>query len=118
MGYATNVMVSLPMAIIMFMLTQKLIMGMTSESKYMDRIQKSFIIGFITGLLFIVLGLTMFSDDSNMNNKAIQYALYWAGSFLVINTVFFSWDDLDEGTKIILLGIMVSGLIIYSYRNK
>lgn len=118
MGYALNVAMSIPMAIIIYMLTEKLIINLTSENKYNDRIQKSFVIGFIIGLSFIVLGMTIFSENSNMDNQTVQFAMFEAGIFLVLNSVFFNWNDLDEGTKIIILGISITGLILYSYRNK
>ena len=118
MGYALNVAISIPMAIIIYMLTEKLIISLSSENKFNDRIQKSFVLGFIIGLVFIALGLTVFTESSNMDNQSLQLAMYGAGGFLVLNSVFFSWDVLDEGTKIIILGISVTGLIIYSYNNK
>jgi hypothetical protein len=100
------------------MLTEKMIISLTSENKFHERVQKSFVMGFIIGLVFIALGLTVFNEHSNMDNHSLQLAMYGAGAFLVLNSVFFSWDDLDEGTKIIILGISISGLIIYSYNNK
>lgn len=118
MGYAVNVAISVPMAIIIYMLTEKMIISLTAENKFHERVQKSFVIGFIIGLVFIALGMTVFDNHSNMDNQSLQLALYGAGAFLVLNSVFFSWDDLDEGTKIIILGISISGLIIYSYNNK
>ncbi len=118
MGYAINAAISIPLAIIIYMLTEKLIISLTAENKYDVRVQKSFVMGFIIGAMFIVLGLTFFGEQSNMNNQTVQFALYWSGGFLILNSVFFNWDDLDEGTKIIILGIAVASVIIYSYRNK
>ena len=118
MGYAINVAMSVPMAIIIYMLTEKMIINLTSENKFHERVQKSFVMGFIIGLVFIALGLTVFNEHSNMDNQSLQLAMYGAGTFLVLNSVFFSWDDLDEGTKIIILGISIGGLVIYSYNNK
>jgi hypothetical protein len=118
MGYAFNVAISIPMAIIIYLLTEKLIISLTVESKFNDRVQKSFVLGFIIGLVFIVLGMTMFSTESNMDNQSLQLAMYGAGGFMVLNSVFFNWDDLDEGTKIIILGISITGMILYSYNNK
>lgn len=118
MGYAINVAISIPMAIIIYMLTEKTIISLTSDSKFSDRVQNSFVMGFIIGLVFIALGMTVFSEGSNMDNQSLQLALYESGLFLVLNSVLFSWDDLDEGTKIIILTISITGLIIYSYNNR
>jgi hypothetical protein len=118
MGYALNVGLSIPMAIIIYLLTEKLIISLTTENKFNERVQKSFVFGFLIGLVFIALGMTIFDESSNMDNHSLQLAMYEAGGFLVLNSVFFSWDVLDEGTKIIILGISITGLILYSYQNK
>lgn len=118
MGYATNVLLSMPMGVIIYVLTEKLIINLTSENKYNERVQKSFVIGFIMGLVFIAIGLILFGENSNMDNQSLQLAMYGAGGFLVLNSVFFSWDDLDEGTKIIILSIAMVGMVIYSYQNR
>lgn len=115
MGYAMNVIISIPMAIVFYLLTEKIIINVTSDNKYNDRIQKSFIIGFIIGLFFIALGLTAFNEGSNLENQSLRLAMYGAGGFLILNSVIFSWDDLDDGTKMIILALSIVGLIIYSY---
>ena len=118
MRYALSVAISIPMAVIIFMLTEKLIINLTQDNRFSERVQKSFIFGFIIGLTLIGLGMTVFNEESNMDNQTIKLALYGAGTFLVLNSVFFNWDNLDEGTKIIILGISIAGLVIYTYRNK
>lgn len=118
MGYALNVALSIPMAIIVYMLTAKVIISMSAENKFNERVQKEFILGFIIGLCYIALGMTMLSQNSNMDNHSLRLAMYLSGGFLVLNSVFFSWDDLDEGTKILILGTSITALIIYTYRNR
>ena len=118
MGYAFNVFISIPMAIIIYVLTEKLIVSMTTENKFNERIQKSFVLGFIIGLVFIAFGMTVFNEYSNMDNQSLQLAMYGAGGFLLLNSVVFNWNDLDEGTKIVILGISIAFLIMYSYNNK
>jgi hypothetical protein len=117
MGYALNVALSIPLAFILYILTEKTIINLTLESKFSERIQKGFVIGFVMGLVFIVLGLTMFNEGSNMNNMTVRFALFTAGGFLALNSILFNWDDLDEGTKIVILGFSVTGLVLYSYRQ-
>jgi hypothetical protein len=118
MGYAVNVALSIPTAFILYILTEKMIINLTSESKFTDRVQKSFVIGFVSGLVFIVLGMTMFNEESNMNNLSIRFALYISGVFLALNSILFSWDELDESAKIIILGFAAAGLILYSYQQQ
>lgn len=118
MGYAINIGLSIPMALIIYMLTEKLIINLTCEDKYDIRVQKSFVIGFILGLTYITLGLTVFNEGSNMQNYPLKIALFLSGGFMVINSVVFNWNDLDDIAKIIVLCISIIGLITYTYKNK
>lgn len=117
MGYSTDVIISIPTAIIIYLLVEKLIISMTSENKFSERVQKSFVMGFVIGLGMIALGMTLFAPSSNMNNQPLRYAMYLSGGFLVLNSVFFNWDDLDEGTKIVILAVSMLGIIIYTYHH-
>ena len=118
MGYTTNVALSIPMAIIIYMLTEKLIISTVSEKQFDEKVQSNFIIGFITGLVFIALAMTAFADRGAFDNQSLQLALYGAGGFMVLNSVFFSWDVLDEKTKMMILAISVTGMVLWSYTQK
>lgn len=118
MGYTTNVALSIPMGIIIYMLTEKLIIKTGIDQDFDERVQSNFIVGFLTGLVFIALAMTIFADSSHLDNQSLQYALYGAGTFMVLNSVFFSWDLLDETTKIMILGISISGMVLWSYTQK
>ncbi len=118
MGYAVNVAISVPMAIIIYMLTEKIIIGATSENNFTERVQKSFVIGFIAGLAFIALAMNTFAEGKRFDNQSLQLAMYAAGGFLVFNSVVINWESLDEGTKIIILGLIIGGLILFSFTSK
>jgi hypothetical protein len=118
MGYALNVGLSIPMAVIIYLLTEKLIIKLTGDNKFEDRIQKGFIIGFVAGLVFIFVGMTVFGHESNIANESLRYAMHGSGSFLILNSIIFNWHVLDEGTKIIILLILLSSLLLFSYTYK
>lgn len=118
MGYAFNICLAIPMAIIIFLLSEKLITNLTCDFQFSDRVQNSFVLSFIIGMAYIALGMTFFNEESNIYNQSLQYAMYGAGAFMVLNSVFFSWDSLNEGTKIIVLLISASGLTLYAYKNQ
>lgn len=111
MGYALNVGISIPTSIIIYMLTNKILSLMTEE----NNIQTKSIITFIISICFIVLGMSIFASNSNIGNQVIQYGLYISGGYMILQTLIFNWDHLDEYTKIIILGIILCGFIYYSY---
>ena len=118
MGYTTNVALGIPMAIIIYMLTEKIILATVDDKKFADKVQSNFVIGFVTGLTYIALAMTAFAEKGVFDNQALQFAAYGAGAFLVLNSVFFSWDILDEQTKIVILGISIAGLVTWSFTQK
>ena len=117
MGYAKDVTLSIPMAIIIYMLTEKLIINLTCNDKYDMRVQKSFVIGFVLGLTYITLGLTVFNAGSNMHNYSLKLGMILSGGFMVINSIVFNWYDLDDIAKIIVLCMSIFSLVTYTYRN-
>jgi len=118
MGLALNVFLSIPMGIIIYMLTEKMIISMVQDKEFNEKVQTNFVIGFVIGLAFIALAMTAFDEGGIFDNQPIQYAMYGAGVFMVLNSVFFSWAILDETTKIMILSISVIGLITYSYAQR
>ena len=118
MGYTTNVALSIPMGIIIYMLTEKTILATMSDKKFSEKVQINFVIGFVTGLAFIALAMTAFANHGVFDNQALQLAIYGAGGFLILNSVFFSWDILDERTKIMILGISITGMILWSFTQR
>ena len=115
MGLTTNVALSIPMGIIIYMLTEKLILNLIAEKGFNDKVQINFVVGFVIGLSFIVLAMTAFEEKGIFDNQPLQFAMYGAGVFMVLNSVFFSWDILDDVTKIMILSISFIGLITWSY---
>lgn len=117
MGYGSNIVTGLLMGLIIYVLTEKTVIIITEENNFNDKIQKGFIISFIIGLTYIALGMTAFSENNYLENHSLQIAFMGAGIFLVLNSVFINWNNLDEETKMIILAITISGLVIYSYNN-
>ena len=118
MGYLLNVSLSVPMGVIVYLLTEKLILGAIAERNFEEKVQSNFIIGFIVGLAYVALAMSAFAEKGIFDNQSMQLAMYGAGIFLVLNSVFFSWDVLDENTKILILTIAISGLVLWSYSLK
>jgi hypothetical protein len=118
MGYTTNVALAIPMAIIIYMLTEKTILAAVADKKFSEKVQTNFVIGFVTGLTYIALAMTAFAYQGVFDNQALQLAMYGAGTFMVLNSVFFSWDILDEQTKIVILGISIAGFVVWSFTQR
>ena len=117
MGYAADVMISIPIAIIIYMLVEKLTIISIENEQFNQKIQKNQIILFIIGLALIGLAYSVFSENSKLNNRSLQYSMYLSGGFLLFNSMILNWDVMDENTKVIILVIMFSGSVVFSYRT-
>jgi hypothetical protein len=118
MGYTTNVALSIPMGIIIYMLVEKTIINTVADKEFNEKVQTNFIVGFVTGLALIALAMTAFAESGVFDNQTLQLSMYGAGGFMVLNSVFFSWDILDEQTKIMILAITITGLVLWSFTQK
>lgn len=117
MGYAINAAASIPLAIAMYVLLEKIIQSAIADRTFNSKVQTNFVIGFVLGLTMIALGMTVFAESKTLDNQIVQFAMYGAGIFFILNSVFFSWDILDEKTKIVILGLIVTGIVLWSYTN-
>lgn len=117
MGYAINAIVSIPLAIAIYVLLEKIIQSAIADRTFDSKVQTNFVIGFVLGLTMIALGMTVFAESKALDNQVVQFAMYGAGIFFILNSAFFSWDVLDEKTKIVILGLSVTGIILWSYTN-
>ena len=118
MGFAKNVALSIPIAVIICMLIEKLILSTVADQDYNEKVQTNFIVEFVIGLSLLALAVTAFAEKGIFDNQPIQLSLYGAGGFMVFNSVFLNWDVLDNSTKMMIMLISVVGLIIYAWREK
>ena len=83
MGYVSDILIAIPMGVVIYMLVEKLIAGMTADSQFNDKVQKSFVLGFLIGQIMIGLGMTVFADSSDMANRSMRMAMYGAGALWI-----------------------------------
>lgn len=116
MGIAYNIGFSIPIAIIIYLLSEKVITHLTYDDSLDVKIQKNFVIGFLFGLVYFLLGMTVFSEGSDIANDTLKYSFYLSGLFLIINAVIINWDILNEETKMVILGLAFVGSVVLSYK--
>lgn len=119
MGYAFDVMTSIPIAIILYVLSEKIVRTNITDNRYEKMVQKNFVIMFIIGMVFILLASTLFDEKKKrygIYNRPLQYALYLSGMMALGSSVVVNWDTLDENTKIIILMISLGGCVTMSFK--
>jgi hypothetical protein len=108
---------SVPVAVIYYILVYNIINSMYESLAYNEKKQKT-----IT-LIFVVSLLTLISSYFLMNNEktsSIKIGLAGGGGLLMFNSVVKNWDNLENQTKVTILGIMfgfVSWVAYYANKN-
>ena len=115
MGLFINIAIAIPTGIIIYLLIDKIINKLTMENNFNEKVQKKFVIDFICGIGLIILALTVFADGGVFDNQSLQIAVSGVATCLIISTVMINWYYIDDGGKIIILGLAVIALIICAY---
>ena len=89
--------------------------SITSTLEFNEKIQKEFIIKFLSAICLLCLAFTSFSRGGKLQNNAMKWGLMLSGAALSINTMIINWDKLSNSTKIILIGSCLGVIIWYAY---
>ena len=101
--------------IILYVLLINISRATTSKLEFNDKIQKEFIIKFLSALCFICLAFTSFSSGGKLQNRAVKWGLILSGASLGINTMIINWHELSDSTKLILIGLCLAVVVWYAY---
>lgn len=71
--------------------------------------QHSILFMYFGGLLGLYLG-----SINNLNNSILKIGLYFGSTILIFNALILNWDNMDNDTKLLLLGINFGLIIRYS----
>jgi hypothetical protein len=111
-----GLILSIPIGIIYNLLISKLGTMVTQNSEYKDKIQKNLIIEIIGGIVALTFAFYIFGTGRKFENKIVKYGLTFGGALLLLYSVIYNWDTVEDGTKLFtLFGIMIF-IIIYSYK--
>ena len=113
--YIGDITLSIFLGCLVFMLVEKLVTNIVASSQYDEGLQKKFVLSFIIGIAFVILGTELLGKQRLFENNVVQNALYGASIFLILNGTLFNWGKLDEGTKMVIICIAIIGVIMYTY---
>jgi hypothetical protein len=115
MGYLTEFMIGSTIGFILYVFIVSISQTVTSTLEFNDRIQKIFIVKFLSALCLICLALTSFSYQGRFANRTVKWGLVLSSAALSINTMVVNWNILSDSTKIILIGLCLSVIVWYAY---
>lgn len=115
MGYTTTFLLAFAIAIVYNLFIVKMSEIMTLDLDYDSKIQKSLVIGIIGSIIGFIMAKYLFGKKSILTNKSAAYGLTGGSLIILINTLFFNWDVLDNGIKLFIIGTILLCQIYFSY---
>ena len=115
MGRVTEFMIGSTIGFILYVLVVSISQTLTSTLEFNDKIQKIFIIKFLSAICLLCLAFTSFSYQGKLENRTVKWGLILSSIALSANTMIVNWDILSNNTKIILIGACLSVVVWYAY---
>lgn len=115
-----DILLSLPIGLAYSIFFHKLGEILNADYEYNKKIQRNLILAFIGGIVGLVLVILAFGKNKLFYNRAVKYGLIVGSIMLLVHTLIYNWNVLENDVK---LFAVVSSLIVliwyaYYYTNK
>jgi len=109
-----GVLLSIPIAIMYNLFISKINHMLTEDLSLREKMQRELVIGVIAGIVALIVAFTVFGNKK-MENKIAKYGLILGGVLLLLYSVIYNWDSIENVTKLIVLFTIMVCMIGYSY---
>lgn len=110
-----GIILSIPIGLIYNLIVSKIGNMLTKDTIYADKIRKNLIIEIIGGIVALALAFYVFGTEY-FDNRIVKYGLIFGGFLLLVYSLIYNWDEIDDCIKLFLFLSAFTGTIIYSYR--
>ncbi len=69
------------------------------------------------GIVGLIVAMFVFGQNSKYKNRSIRYGLYFGSILLLIHTIMYNWETLENDSKFVIMIITLLALIFYVYNN-
>jgi hypothetical protein len=107
--------ISLMIAVFYNMFFHKLGNVLYNDLEFQQRKENTISVIFIAGIIGLSIGYLLCLDDFEYQSLSVGHGLQIGGVFLLVSSLLNNWTEMDDGLKLIMLGIMMSGSIYYFY---
>lgn len=107
--------ISLMIALVYNMFFHKLGNVLYNDMEFEKRKENTISVIFIAGIVGMSLGYIMCLDDFEYKSATVGTGLKIGGFFLLMSSILNNWTEMDDGLKLIVLGIMMVGSMYYFY---
>ena len=109
-----GIILSIPIGIIYNLIISKIGNMITDNLSCKDKIKKNLIIEIIGGIVALALAYYVFSSGM-FGNKIVKWGLIFGGVILLVYSLIYNWDEIDDYIKLFIFFISFFGITFYSY---
>jgi hypothetical protein len=112
-----NIILSLPIGALYYIFVLKLNEVLIEQVEYDKKMNRTIAIGLVAGLSGFILALKVFGNKNLFTyNLSLLIGLILGSIGILTNSVLYNWDFLSQDTKLIIIGISLIAVGIFSYR--
>lgn len=111
-----GIFLSIPIAFIYNWLVSKISDMITKDDVMKDKVHKNLIISMVAGIVALIIGFIIFGSKRFENNIA-KYGFILGGVILLVYSLVCNWDQVEDQTKLFLIGGILLTIILYSYKS-
>ena len=113
--FQTDIIFAIPLGLLFYMFVEKLAEVVINYLDHDDKANKIILLLFVSGIVGIVLAKTLFMYNKTLKNKIISNSLMIGGFILVLYPTLTNWSKLSNEIKLLVIGLILFSLMIYSY---
>jgi hypothetical protein len=115
---ATNLfmdgIIAIPICILYLLFIYRVLDILTENIKAEERIKKYISISFVIGIVTILIAIYVFGNKK-IKNRSVKFGLIVGALFLITNSLYNNWDNLQQDTKLFIFGGLFAFGIALSY---
>lgn len=115
---ATNLfmdgIIAIPICILYLLFVYRVLDILTENIKAEERIKKYIVMSFVISIVTILIAIYVFGNKK-IKNRSVKFGLIIGALFLIINSLYNNWDNLQQDTKLFIFGGLFAFGIALSY---
>jgi Ca2+/Na+ antiporter len=110
-----DILLSLPIGLAYSIFFHKLGEILNADYEYNKKLQRNLILAFIGGIFGLIVVILAFGKDKIFYNRAVKYGLVVGSMMLLVHTLIYNWNVLENDVKLFSIISSLIVLIWYAY---
>ena len=106
--------IAIPICILYLLFIYRVLDILTENIKAEERIKKYIVMSFVISIVTILIAIYVFGNKK-IKNRSVKLGLIVGALFLIINSLYNNWDNLQQDTKLLIFGGLFAFGIALSY---